>query len=144
MAVVSQRKTSQLWLFSEVWTVPCNQFPQGQQGPRPANCSGVTAAGASFIWSPDQTHRIVTVPQDTLPVSSGWSIFPSWLFHFDALLCTQTICPPMSVGPCMEVRILATYIAVHLKCGVEGHKSFLDFFNCKSLWTEMFWIPKLE
>lgn len=28
----------------------------------------------------------------------------------------------------MEVKVLAICIAVHLKCGVEGHKSFFDFF----------------
>ena len=93
MAVASQRNTWQLWLFPEVWTVPCNQFPRGQHGSKPVNCSGVTAAGASFIWSPGQTHRIVTVPEDIPPISSGWSVFPSCLFHFDVLLCPQTICP---------------------------------------------------
>lgn len=57
--------------ISEVQTVSCDQFPQGQQGPKLVDCSGVTVAGGSFIWSPDQTHRIVTLPQDILPVSSG-------------------------------------------------------------------------
>lgn len=131
MVVVPGRKIWQLWLLPEVWTVSCNQFPQGQQGPKPAYCSGVAAGGASFIWSSDQTHRIVAVPQDTLPVSSGWSIFPSWLFHFDVLLCTQTSWPPITVRPCTEVRILANSIAAHLKYRVEGHKrGFYFFFNC--------------
>lgn len=97
-------------------------------------------------WSDPQ----VTGPQETLPITSGWSVLPSWLIHFSALLWACTIFPPMPLGPWMEVRICSTYIAVDLNCGVEGYKSFWDsgcfgfFFNCKSLWTGMFWLPEVN
>lgn len=79
-----------------------------------------------FLYKEPWSDPQVTGPQETLPITSGWSVPPSWLIHFSALLWACTIFRPMPLGPWMEVWICSTYIAVDLNCGVEGYKSFWD------------------